>query len=249
MRAGAPVTGVVLLHGLTGTPSIFAELAAALAGVGAATEAPLLPGHGTSPADLATKRWADWEEAATAALARVREAAGAAPVVVVGHSMGGSLACRLASRHAVDGVVAINPFVDPPATSFREMLQLVLDQGHRSVPAIAGDAADPAAREDAYGELPVRPLLSLCEELVVVAAELGRITCPVLVITSRVDNVVPPVSSDVLAKGVSGPVTRLWLERSHHLAPVDHDRDLVTGAVVEFVTASRTASFGTRNAP
>jgi hypothetical protein len=45
------------------------------------------------------------------------------------------------------------------------------------------------------------------------------------------------VSSDVLAAGVSGPVERVWLERSYHGAPLDFDRHDVERRVVEFATA------------
>jgi carboxylesterase len=45
---------------------------------------------------------------------------------------------------------------------------------------------------------------------------------------------VPPVSSDVLAAGVSGPVERILLERSLHVATVDYDKDDIERRAVEF---------------
>ena len=38
------------------------------------------------------------------------------------------------------------------------------------------------------------------------------------------DHVVPPENSDHLAAGVSGPVERVMLERSYHVATLDYDR-------------------------
>ena len=50
------------------------------------------------------------------------------------------------------------------------------------------------------------------------------ITQPALVITSRQDHVVNPEDSDVLAEHIAGPVERLWLEKSFHVATLDYDR-------------------------
>lgn len=55
-----------------------------------------------------------------------------------------------------------------------------------------------------------------------------------LILTSRHDHVVEPVSSDLLAGAVSGPVARVWLERSHHVATLDLDRHELERRVVDF---------------
>ena len=53
--------------------------------------------------------------------------------------------------------------------------------------------------------------------------ELGAITCPLLSLTSPQDHVVDPGNSDVLAAGGGGPVERIALERSYHVATLDYD--------------------------
>src|SRR5207302_1553767 len=63
---------------------------------------------------------------------------------------------------------------------------------------------------------------------------LGRINCPVLIMTSPQDHVVPPGSSDVLAERVAGPVERVTLERSYHVATLDYDKDEIERRAVEF---------------
>ena len=206
-----------------------------MAGAGLEVEVPLLPGHGTSVDDLLGCRWDDWAGAAGAAFDRL--AAGGRPVVAAGLSMGGTLAVWLAARRPeVAGLVVVNPYVDPPAASFRELLRGIHEAGHDRLPAIGGDIADPSAREEAYDAMPVEPLLSLCHALDGVAAGLGEVTCPTLLFSSRVDHVVPPVSGDVLARGVAGPVERVWLERSFHVATLDHDRAEIERRAAAFVT-------------
>jgi len=225
--------GAVVLHGLTGHPESVEGLAAAIEAAGVPAVVPLLPGHGTTVDDLETRRWDEWVAAAEAAL----EGAGER-VVAVGLSMGGSLACRLAADHGgrVCGLVVVNPFVDPPAESFRSALREMVATGFPRAPGIGGDVADAGARpEPAYDELPLLSLLTLSEGLDDLLGRLPRITCPVLLFTSRVDHVVPNVSSDLLAERVSGPVERVWLERSWHVATLDHDRDEIERRTAEFV--------------
>ncbi len=225
--------GVLVLHGLTGTPDSVRDLGKAFAGAGFTVRLPLLPGHGTTIEDLEVTEWADWVAAAEASYRDLADRC--RRVVVAGLSMGGSLACWLAAHHrAIAGLVVVNPFVDPPAESFRHSLREILDAGYTRYPGIGGDVADRSSVPSGYAELAIRPLLSLSEGLADLLPRLADIACPVLILTSRVDHVVPPVSSDVLADRVSGPVERVWLEHSYHLATVDHDRDEIERRAVEF---------------
>jgi carboxylesterase len=130
--------------------------------------------------------------------------------------------------------VFVNPAIEPPAQSFRDMLRGVLESGTKVMPAIGGDIADPDQTELAYDGLPVPCLLSLCDADDEIVASLHSIACPVLVMTSPQDHVVPPSSSDVLAAGVSGPVERVTLERSYHVATLDYDKADIERRAVEF---------------
>jgi len=222
-------------------------VARALAEAGLAVRAPLLPGHGTSPDEIMATRWEDWRAAAEAGWAEL--AAGGDPVVVFGLSMGGTLAAALAADHPeIAGIVVVNPYIDPPAASFQDLLRGLLAAGETWIPGIGSDIALPDAREVGYGGTPITPLLSLCQALDRLVPGLGRITCPVVVMTSRVDHVVPPVSSDVLADGVTGPVERVWLEHSFHAATLDFDGDEIERRTVEFATkvADRRRNDGAR---
>jgi carboxylesterase len=232
---GPSGSGALVLHGFTGSPHSVRGVAAALAEAGFAVEAPLLPGHGTRMEDLLGMGWDDWFTAVERSWAGLRSRCQRA--AVFGLSMGGSLALALAADHPdVAGLALVNPFVDPPAESFRDLLRGLLGSGNEVVPAIAGDIADPDAVEVAYSGTPVRPLLSLSEALEWLLPRLADITCPVLVMTSRQDNVVPPVSSDVLADRLAGPVERMALENSLHVATLDHDREEIERRTVAFAS-------------
>ncbi|HRW38761.1 MAG TPA: hypothetical protein P5254_13755, partial [Aquihabitans sp.] len=86
------------------------------------------------------------------------------------------------------------------------------------------------------------PLLTMFDAADNLGDRLSRITSPMLVITSRQDHVVPPENSDLLAAAVSGPVERLWCERSYHVVTQDYDKELVFDAAVDFVTKATAAA-------
>lgn len=233
--AGGP-HGVLVLHGITGSPSSVARLAASFADAGFAVEAPLLPGHGTTVDDLAKVGWDDWTAAVEDAYDDLAARSGL--VLAAGLSMGGSLACWLASRRPeVAGLVCINPYVEPPAESFLALLRDWLANGADMLPAIGADIARPGAKEASYGQLPVAPMLSLLEAVGRLEPELARITCPLLLFTSATDHVVPPASSDLLAGRVSGPVERVRLERSYHVATLDYEAEEIERCAVAFALA------------
>ena len=225
--------GALVLHGFTGNPQSMRGLAEAFAGAGFAVELPLLPGHGTSIEDMLPTGWDDWSKVAEEVYDQL--ARRCRRVVVAGLSMGGALAAWLTERHPeIAGLVAINPFVEPPAESFREMLRGALDAGTETMPGIASDIAMDGVEELAYTASPIAPMLSLVEATDAIAADLGSIRCPVLLLSSRQDHVVPPASGDLLESRVAGPVERVWLERSYHVATLDHDGALVEARAVEF---------------
>ena len=117
-----------------------------------------------------------------------------------------------------------------------DFVKQLLENGNEVMDGIGSDIADPDTHESAYPQTPLRPLISLLESAAEFRERLPRIACPTLIVTSRQDHVVPPANSDVLAASVTGPVERLWLERSYHVATQDYDKAEVEAKVVEFAT-------------
>lgn len=224
--------GALVLHGFTGNPHSMRGLAEAFAEAGFAVELPRLPGHGTTVDDMAQTTWADWSAAAEDALAKV--AARADKVVVVGLSMGGTLTAWLAGRHPeLAGAVFINPLVKGQE-GLPELVQGMIDAGETLMDGIGSDIADPDVKELSYDKTPLVALNSLFGVDTEVQAGLSTVEMPVLVITSRQDHVVPPENSDHLAALVKGPVERIFLDRSFHVATLDFEKDLIEEAAVAF---------------
>ena len=230
---GGPV-GVLVVHGFTGNPQSMRPLAEALAAAGCTVSLPLLPGHGTRVEDMLPTRWQDWSTAAERAYEEL--AARCEAVCVAGLSMGGTLTLWLASRHPeIRGIALVNPLADGQAPGITATVEQLRALGEPLVPGIGSDIALEGSVESAYPMTPVEPLLSLHGALADLRPALERISCPVLLLTSPQDHVVEPASSDLVAATVRGPVERVALERSFHVATLDHDADLVERSAVEFV--------------
>ena len=232
--AGGP-QGALVLHGFTGNPFSIRGVAAAIAAAGLTVEAPLLPGHGTAVDDLLETRWSDWSRAAEAAYLDL--AARCEKVAVVGLSMGGTLTCWLGERHKnVAGLVLINPLVQSIPADQVGVVRGMVESGETVMDGIGSDIAQPDVAELSYSQTPLAPLLSLLEGADEVGAKLSDIACPVLLLSSRDDHVVPPDNGDAIASALGDRCERVWLERSFHVATLDYDRDEIEKRALEFVS-------------
>ena len=224
--------GLLVLHGFTGNPSSMRGVAEAGAEAGFAVELPRLPGHGTTVEDMVGTGWDDWTaevERAYAALAARTE-----QIVVCGLSMGGALTAWVGAQHPeVAGLVFINAAVKP-VPEMVEPLQAMADAGEELMDGVGNDVADPEVTESAYAKVPIRALLTMLRAAEDIDAGLPSITAPAQIMASPQDHVVDPSNSDHLAAKLGGPVERITLERSYHVATIDFDRDLIEREVVAF---------------
>jgi carboxylesterase len=226
--------GALVLHGFTGNPFSMRGVAQALADAGLSVELPRLPGHGTAVADMVPTRWEDWSGAAEAAWRDL--SARCDRVAVVGLSMGGTLTCWLGeTQPAVAGLVLVNPLVRSIPDDQIAALQSMVDSGETLVGGIGSDIALPGAQELSYQETPLEPLLSLLAAAGRVGEDLGRIACSVLLFSSREDHVVAPENGDDVAAALGDRCERVWLDRSYHVATLDHDRAEIEKRTTEFV--------------
>ncbi|EXU68931.1 esterase [Streptomyces sp. PRh5] len=227
--------GVLVCHGFTGSPQSVRPWADHLAARGLTVSLPLLPGHGTRWQDLAVTGWQDWYAEVDRELGRLSRTC--ERVFVCGLSMGGALALRLAAQHgaAISGVAVVNPanrIHDPLAVALPVLRHLV-----PSVKGIVSDIAKPGARESGYERMPLHAVHSMRRFYRVVDAELPQVTQPLLVMHSPQDHVVPPADSErILSQVSSRDVTERLLERSYHVATLDHDAEFIFEETDTFIT-------------
>lgn len=235
-RGGSSEAAVLLCHGFTGSPKSLRAWAEDLVERGFTVELPRLPGHGTHWRELNVTEWTDWYgcvEAAFVRLAREHRV-----VFVVGLSMGGSLALRLAAEYAdrVAGVILVNPSVHDPD---RRLIALPLLQ--RLVPSLAGitnDIALPGVDEGGYDRLPLRALSSLTRLWRDVRGRLDRVTAPLLLFRSATDHVVDPSSARLILETVnSSRAEEIVLRRSYHVATMDVDAREIFDRTATFCSA------------
>ena len=210
---------VLCLHGLGGTGATMWPLVAHLGSLGHQVFAPTLPGHGSRPEDLLDVGWDDWRDAASQWPADV----------VVGQSMGGSLALAVAAVGSCRGVVAINPV--PPDADALDGLEWRRSRGQEwvdDVPVFPGEVA--------YDRLPITALAAMAAGVLTI--DLAAVVQPVLLVSSADDEVVDPASAATIAVALGGSARRLVLPRGGHTATLGPQRVRLAAAVGNFVATA-----------
>ncbi len=233
IRTGGP-TAALVLHGFTGQPKSVKPWANYLHEQGGLTvSVPRLPGHGTSWQEMNRTRWEDWyaeAERSFLALRRDHE-----DVFVMGLSMGGTLALRLAQEHpdVVAGVAVANPSVF--TTRLDRHLLPFLRHVIGGFPGITNDIKA-GGDEGGYDKIPLQAAYSLSKLWDLTRADLARITAPLLVFTSVEDHVVEPENSELVLKDASSTNKRqVLLDDSYHVATLDNDAETIFAQSLAFV--------------
>ena len=235
---GTAEVGVLLVHGFTGTPHEMRPVGEALAGRGIGSHAILLRGHGTHPDDLVGCRYVDWIDDVQRGLDRLLRTYPAA--VVVGLSMGGTLALNVAARRADDsrllGLVTICAPVR--MDDWRLRLLPILTRLIKWHAWGRPDIKDAAARRRhvGYPRFRTAVLPAFLALLADTRARLQAICQPVLILQAASDHVVPPVNARWIHGAVSSRDRQvLELQDCYHVATVDVAADQVNDAVIRFV--------------
>ena len=220
-------TGCLMIHGLTGTPLVFRTMAARLADRGISVDAPLLPGHGTSPEDLIGVPWQSWVESARTAWTDLRSACDR--VILVGHSVGGAIALYLAPEIGADGVVAISS----PA-AFRTGWAFALPVLRR-FKRYWEKKRKPAAPEFGYDRYPLYALAEMIKLLSRMRKRLPRVSCPALIMHAKNDPVVSSRNSVRIYRRIASKDKRIrLLDDPTHLIPLGLDAEAVYHEIERF---------------
>jgi carboxylesterase len=227
-------TGVLVVHGFTGTPQSVRYWAEGIAADGRTVILPRLPGHGTTPDDMQRTTAAEWVAEAEMGLRGLRERCDR--IFVCGLSMGGTITFDLAERFGdvLSGIVTVNAsmFTKDPRTKLAPLLGLF----PLKLKGIASDIADPAQEELAYRVVPTKAAASMLSYQARVMARLPEVRMPVLLMSSRNDHVVHTTNSPYILEHISSTDKELvWLEKSYHVATLDYDKDLIVERTNRFI--------------
>jgi carboxylesterase len=234
---GGP-TGVLLLHGFTGATRDVRPIAEALHADGLTAHGVRLAQHGAHGPDLNRAHWRDWYASALDGYHLLRQ--NCERVFVVGLSMGGMLALRLAAeRPAVELPVAGVVTLSMPtylyyqragwrarfAGLYGSLFPFVVKENPSSVDYSAGYPVFPT--------LAVQQFFNLMKET---DALLPRITAPVLLVHSRADDFIPPENMPYVHSRLTGaPRAMFWLERSEHVVTRSNEMDGLLARLREFI--------------
>ncbi len=198
---GPGADAVVLIHGWTGSPAHFRPLGQELNEAGYTVVAPLLAGHGTAIEDMVGTGWRDWMESALGpALELIDEGK---RLHLVGLSMGGVISLLLAPVVDAASVVTIN--APQKVWDHRSRLGPIFRGSDRIRP---GTPTVPAPIEvleyqQHYEGTPIGTIAELNDLIRAAHRNLGQVECPALIIQSRADETVKPVSGEIIYDGIS----------------------------------------------
>ncbi|MHB8511168.1 MAG: alpha/beta hydrolase [Actinomycetota bacterium] len=229
-------TGVLLIHGYTGTPQGLREWGENLNQAhGFAVSCPRLPGHATTPSELHAVGYSDWFEEAERAFKGLLERCQS--VFIGALSMGGLIAVDLASRYPSDvaGLTLVNPFLftkDP-----RAKLTPILGKVPLLLKGVYNDVADPSRQELGYPKMSTKASASLLSAAAIVRKGLPKVVAPALVFVSKQDHIVDNDCARAIVAEISSKEKEIvWLERSYHVATLDYDRELIFERSAKFIS-------------
>ena len=231
--SGQHSVGILLVHGFTGSPHSMRPVAQRFMELGYAVEMPVLTGHATRWQDLRDSTYQQWLDSAERGYRRLADQG--LQVVVIGLSMGGTVATHLSARLPVAGTVLINPYmVDVnPMMRHAGKVSKVLPV----LKAIGSDIAVPGVSEGAYSIVPTAAVHQLHLLGAETRALIPQLKLPVLYLRSLGDHTVLDSSHKYFLEHCSAPVEFRWLTRSYHVATLDYDAEYLLSTVQAFVAS------------
>jgi len=230
--------GVLLVHGFTGSPFEMRPVGVALAASGIGSEGVLLRGHGTHPNDMVGYRYRDWIADVEAGLDRLL--ARHERAVIVGLSMGGTLALNVAARRAHDprvvGIVTIGGtlYLGDWRLKFVNLINKVVKWQAWGQPDIKDRAA--WDRHVAYRRIRTCTIPEVVRLMRETSGLLSRIHQPTLIVHARHDHIVPSGNADRIRDGIASADRRvLILDNCYHVSTVDFDADRLNAEIIRFV--------------
>ncbi len=233
-------TGILLIHGFTGTPKEMRWMGEYLNGQGLTCLGIRLNGHATDPEDMRRSHWTDWTASVEDGFHLLSGSVDR--IFLVGLSMGGALSLLMSTRLEVSGVVAMStPYKlpDDPRLRHIEWISKIVPFMPKSDEEPGAGWFDKEAWKDhvSYPQNPVRSIGELNKLLGEMRAALPKVNVPVLLIHSRDDKYVPPESLEMIYADLTSASdkTKLYVTGSGHVVTRDAVRHQVFKAAGEFI--------------
>ncbi|ROM99055.1 carboxylesterase [Pseudomonas brassicacearum] len=253
---GSGEVAVLLIHGLTGTPTELRRVAIGLAKSGCTVYVPTLAGHCGDNADLQATGWQDWYEGVRKTFVGIRQRH--EQVFVGGLSMGAVMSMYVASEHPgqVAGLLMYSTTLRYDGWSIHKLAFLtpLLMKIPFGVHICSFEEKPPygiknerlraiVERQMKDGESSNAGLLTMegvtVRELhrmnAVVKKRMPSIKTPALVLHSIEDDITSRWNADYVERHLGGPVTKILLDNCYHMITVDLEYRRVVDLSADFV--------------
>jgi len=249
--------GVLLIHGLTGTPTEMRMVGKGLNRAGFTVVGVQLAGHCGTEEDLLATSWEDWYASVEAAADQLRGRVDR--VFVAGLSMGALLALRLAAVRpewiAGVGVFGATFRYDGWSIGWTGKLSFLLPifkrlgigrgrsfieqppYGIRDERLRAQVSAAMFSGDSEAAGLPGNPWHALAEMVKLsrdVRRRLPDVVAPCFVAHAADDDVASVANADLVARRVRGPIEMLLLADSYHMITIDRERRTLIERTADF---------------
>lgn len=255
IRIAGGRTGVLLIHGLGGTPVEMRYVANGIAGAGHTVHVPQLAGHCSTVSDLKATRWQDWYASVEREHRILRETCDT--IVVGGLSMGAILALHHAAEHPNDvaGTVLYAPcfWLDGWAMPwYSSLINIVASK--RLADCLSFTERDPWGVKDprtrelvkqamSSGDstqagvpaLPGGQLLELRDLVNTVKRELASVAQPALILHPRDDDHASLRNLEFIQAQLQGRIEAVVLDDSYHIVTIDKQRRLVMERTIQYI--------------
>lgn len=238
-RDGVRKSAALLIHGFPGTPAEMRPYADLLGNSGWTVSAPLLPGFGADLENLPKTSYQDWLRVTRIELHNLR--AQHDHIIVIGNSMGGALATRLAAENTIDGLILLAPFwklqgiVWPLIPVLRHLLP-----SFRPFRLFRPDFSDPNTQEAIRKFMPDIDLrdsqvqksilnfaipMRIIDQIRIAGMKAHEasayVKCPTLVFQGSRDDLVKPQITRRFVRNFRGPLQYIELDGAHELHQPD----------------------------
>ena len=254
-RIAGGTVGVLLIHGLCGTPAEMRVVASGLGRAGYTVHCPQLAGHGGSRRDILKTTWQEWYRSAELALDEICKECDT--VIVGGLCLGSIIGLHLAANHPdkAQGVALFSPTLWLNGWAmpwYTKLFSLVPNRWIASMMHFP-DAESlgikcPRVREFVRAALAASdgsdlgtsgtPGAMLLENRRLVAAAkkiLHKVQQPTLIVHSRQDDYANLTNATYLQGELAGAVELVVLEDSYHMITLDKQRHVVVERTRAFV--------------
>lgn len=180
--------GILLVHGFSATPREMRPLADYLSNLNFTVCGVRLPGHGTSPEDLADRRVEEWLSATERGYQILRQEQQA--VSAVGLSTGALLILQLSLVRHLERLVLLSPFLrlKHPLAPLAGALSLLVPYQHRQIEAVD--------QPFYYQRRPLKGIAQLNRLKRQARNNLQQVTSPTLILAAKGDKTVYPGTAE-----------------------------------------------------